>query len=499
VTGPWRSSLIALGATLVLIITLFHRDAYAMARIWWDVSTYNHCLFIPPIIGWLIWQRKDELKALTPRAWWPGLIGVAAAGLLWMLGEAGGIALFRHASLVLMLQSATVTLLGPTILRGILFPLFYLIFLIPLGDEAVPMLQTITAKMCMILLSLFGVPAQIDGVFITTPTGLFEVAEACSGVKFLVAMVAYSTLVANVCFKAWRRRILFLIMAALVPVIANGIRAFATIYISYLEGDVKFAASFDHIIFGWVFFAVVMLIVMGIGWHWFDRSIDEPWINDVQPDGGASPSPWLRAGAVIGLLIGTMGLEGSLAAMGRQPLTHRIDLPKISGWARAPQVQAHPWNVRFVGADHLIWGQFANAKGERVDLAIILYGWQQEGREIVGYGQGAVDPASRWSWVSATKAPVGGKADKIMAPGTEREVASFYWIGGTLTGSGTKVKFETLKSRLTGTDQASAAVFVSAEDSKAVPARPVIDAFLRDLGPVDQLAQQMIKTARGQK
>jgi EpsI family protein len=282
-----------------------------------------------------------------------------------------------------------------------------------------------------------------------------------------------------------------------VPIIANGIRAFATIYISYLEGDVKFASSFDHIIFGWVFFAVVMAIVMGIGWRWFDRAVGDPWISDVRPDERTASAPWLRAGAAVALAAGILVAQNSLAAMGRQPMTHRIDMPQIAGWDRVPQSQTYPWNVRFIGADHLIWGQFANAKGERIDLAIILYAWQQEGREIVGYGQGAVDPSSRWSWATATAAPAGGKADKIKAPGTEREVATFYWIGGGLTGSGTKVKLETLKSRLTGGDQAAAAVFVSAEDSKAAPARPVIDAFLRDIGPIDQLARRMIATSRG--
>jgi exosortase A len=493
----WRRHLVGLALTLAGVLAIFHRDASDMARIWWDVSTYNHCLFIPPIIGWLIWQRKDELKDIGPRAWWPGLIGIAAATFGWILGEAGGIALFRHAALILMVQSVTATILGPIVLRGLMFPLFYLIFIIPFGDEAVPLLQTITAKMCMALLALFGIPATIDGVFITTPTGLFEVAEACSGVKFLVAMVAYSTLVANVCFKAWRRRSLFLIMAAIVPVLANGIRAFATIYISYLEGDVKFASSFDHIIFGWVFFAVVMAIVMGIGWRWFDRSIDEPWISGVKPDGKPTVPVWPRALAALALVGGAMVSQQSLSAAGRQALPNSIDLPQVTGWSRVPLVQTYPWNVHFDGADHLVWGQFADAKGQRVDLAIVVYGWQQEGREIVGYGQGAVDPNSRWSWVAATVAPDGGKADKIMAPGTEREVATFYWIGDTLTGSGTRVKIETLKSRLTGRDQAAVAVFVSAEDSKSAPSRPLIESFLKGLGPIDILAKRTVADARG--
>jgi exosortase len=63
--------------------------------------------------------------------------------------------------------------------------------------------------MSMLLLALSGIPASLDGVFITTPTGYFEVAEACSGVQFLIAMAAYGVLVANLCFRSWTRRLLF--------------------------------------------------------------------------------------------------------------------------------------------------------------------------------------------------------------------------------------------------------------------------------------------------
>ncbi|MGL1269245.1 archaeosortase/exosortase family protein, partial [Vibrio parahaemolyticus] len=77
--------------------------------------------------------------------------------------------------------------LGPEVVAGLLFPLGYMLFLVPFGDEMIPFLQTITARLTMVLLALAHIPATLDGVFITTPAGYFEVAEACSGVKFLIA------------------------------------------------------------------------------------------------------------------------------------------------------------------------------------------------------------------------------------------------------------------------------------------------------------------------
>src|SRR3546814_16784781 len=77
-------------------------------------------------------------------------------------------------------------------------------------------------------------PAAVDGVLITIPNGYFEVAEACSGAKFVIAMIAYGTLVANVCYVSWSRRAAFMVMALVVPVLANGLRAFGKIYAAHI-------------------------------------------------------------------------------------------------------------------------------------------------------------------------------------------------------------------------------------------------------------------------
>ncbi len=496
----WTRQLIALGFAVAALLLLFAGDVADMVSIWWNVSTYTHCLFIIPISAWLVSQRVEEMGEIKPQVWLPGLWASGLAGIVWMLGEAAGIALFRHAALVLMIQSAVAVILGRQVLKALLFPVFYLSFLVPFGEELVPLLQTITAKMCMILLAATGVPASIDGVFITTPAGLFEVAEACSGVKFLVAMAAYATLAANVCFQSWKRRILFLIFGLIVPVLANGVRAFGTIWISEKSG-IEFAASFDHVIYGWFFFGFVMILIMAASWKFFDRKLSDPWLNesDAQPVAVVSARhPLKGAGYVIALALLSIAWQAGMASLGRIPVAHLVTLPEVKGWTRAEPQSTYPWVPRFDGADHRLSGQFVNADGQRVDVVIAIYGWQEEGREMVGYGQGSFDPGSEWSWARATAAPDGGKADVIFAPGAEREVAAFYVMDGEATGSASRVKLQTLRSKLTGADQAAVAVLVSAQAWPNHSTRPAIDAFLRDLGPVDQLATHLIAQARGQ-
>jgi exosortase A len=328
--SAWRRQLAVLGTVAIMLIALFHHDAGDLARIWWTSTTFGHCLFIAPVIGWLVWQRRAQLAELTPVAWWPGLLLVFAGGFGWMLGEAASVALARHLGLVMMLQGAVVTLLGPNVARGLLFPLCYAVFLVPFGESLEGPLQTLTVEMTMPLLHLFGVPAQVDGVLITIPNGYFEVAEACSGAKFVIAMVAYGTLVANVCFVSWGRRAAFMAMALIVPVIANGLRAFGTIYAAHLT-SVERATGMDHIVYGWVFFGLVMAAVIAIGWRWFDRAPDDAVFNPTRLQ--AAPKrrmDTLLAGALI-LTVAALFPAWSAAIAGRAQV-----LPTRSACRRCP-------------------------------------------------------------------------------------------------------------------------------------------------------------------
>lgn len=484
----WRTHLAALGVAAVAILLLFARDVAGMTSIWWNSSTFNHCLLIPPIIGWLVWQRWPELRALAPRAWLPGLALVGAGAGGWLLGQAAGVALARHLGVIVMLQGAVVACLGPIVTRGLLFPIGYALFLVPFGEELVPPLQTLTARMSMALLDLAGVPAHIEGVFITIPNGYFEVAEACSGVKFLIAMLAYGALVANVCFRSWPRRIAFMAAAVVVPILANGLRAWGTIYVAHLT-TADFAAGFDHVVYGGIFFALVLVAVMAAGWPFFDRRVDDPWLKPIAAP-IASPNPKALAPTVAAALaLAALPLLWSAAvARSAADVPERVELPQVPGWPRVAMEDGPPWRPHFAGADHELIGRYRDGEGRTVDLAMALYARQEEGKELVGYGQGAIGPESDWAWTEDSAAPPQGRAFRITAPGPVlREVAIFYRVGDIVTGSEPRVKLETLKARVLGGKQRAVAILVSAEGGGA---RPAIDAFLRALGPMERVADR---------
>lgn len=495
-SSAWQRQLTALGVAAAAILALFWRDAADMVGIWWNSSTYNHCILIPPLVAWLAWQRREELAQLTPKIWLPGLLLVAAGAFGWLLGYAGGISLARHAGFVLMLQGAAITILGKAVSRALAFPIFFALFAIPFGDEFVPFMQTVTAELAMGLLNMFGVPAHLEGVFITTPVGYFEVAEACAGVKFLVAMAALGALVANVCFRSWKRRILFLAACAIVPVLANGVRAFATIYIAEGSG-VEFASGMDHVIYGGFFFAVVIALIMGVAWRFFDRKVGDPWFDPrrLQPAGIApDPEPriWRGAGLVVTLAAAPMLWASAIAATGHSEAPTTLAMPAVQGWERSPTVSGRPWAPHFAGADRLETAHYRDAAGREVTLVIAWFAAQDEQRKLTGFGQGAVAPGSDWAWTADAPAPSDGRAERLASHGESREVVSFYRVGNSLTGSAARVKLETMKVRLIGGPQRAVALLVSAgPQAGGSSQREAIDAFLTALGPIDALVDRI--------
>ncbi|MDP3906089.1 exosortase A [Novosphingobium sp.] len=500
IAPAWRKPLGWLALAWVLLIALFAADWAAMVDQWWNSSTYNHILLIPAILGWLVWLRWPELRKLEPQAWSPALVLVGAALLVWVAGAFAGFNLFRQAGAVALLPAAALVLLGPRVGAGLAFPLGYSLFLVPFGDELVPPLQMITADITIALVQLSGIPARIEGVFIDTPAGLFIVAEACSGVKFLIAMVALGVLVGNVCFRSWRRRAAFMALCIAAPILANGVRAWGTIYAAQYVGVEK-AAGIDHIIYGWVFFAVVIAAVLGLSWKYFDRAIDDPMIDAaaiaahplVSRLAARRSAPLLALAAVLGLALGGQGWARAAEAIAA-PLPAAIELPPVPGWTRVDYAPSVWWEPRAAGADHRLLGRYRDGTGRTVDVFLALYGNQTDGKEAGAFGEGALRPDSDWVWHSAGAPAAGAKTDWLRA-GTDvnRLAHTYYRTGDLLAGSNARLKLANITDRLRLRAAPTMQLIVSAEQTGDQDAAATLASFRQSTGDpgewMDRIAQ----------
>ena len=272
--GSWSGAVVRVLLAWAGLFLLTFREWTRMAHQWWNIDTYSHILLIPAIIAWLVWLQRDELRKIRPSAGWIGFVWLIVGLAVWLAGRTLDINLIAQAGTLAAFQGAAIAVIGGRASLVLAFPLFYSSFLVPFGDEIIPQLQAITAHITTWLTVASGIETVSDGIYIDTPAGLFIVAEACSGVKFLIAMVTLGILVAHACFTSWNRRLWFLLACVVVPIVANGVRAWATIFIAQYVGA-EAAGSFDHIVYGWFFFGIVIALVLGVAWRWFERDPED--------------------------------------------------------------------------------------------------------------------------------------------------------------------------------------------------------------------------------
>lgn len=499
IPAPWRGALLRLACVWLVLILLFLPEWQAMARQWWNSSTYNHILLIPFLLVWLVQQRLTQLARLEPALWWPALALFAASAFAWLLGSFSGLALGSQIGAVAVLASSALTLLGPRVGAVLAFPLAYMFLLVPFGDELVPALQMITAVLTVGLVHFTNIPAQIDGVFINTPAGLFEVAEACSGVKFLIAMIAFGVLVAHVCFRSWTRRAVFFAFCLAVPILANGVRAWATIFAAQYVGA-EAATGFDHIIYGWIFFAIVVAIVILASWRFFDRPPGDPLVDmqriETSPLLARLEHMTLRAPLAL-MLMAAMGLgvqAWARAAEGMAaPLPSQIFLPDVAGWQRTNYSPKVWWEPRAAGADHRLLGSYSDKDGRKVDVFLAVYASQGEGREAGGFGEGALPPGQSWSWMSPGTAPAEAKGDRLLAHGEiGRLTETYYRSGDLLSGSNARLKLVNMQDRLLLRARPTMLLILSAEEGGKQSAPESLAAFRRSAGPLDTWMDRIV-------
>jgi len=474
ISKPWQKSLLALIASFALLLGLNIQTLSSMVSVWMGATTYHHCFFVLPISLFLIWQKRKDLARQIPCYEPRALIPLLAAALLWLVGRAGQIQLFEHVALIGMAISTTLAILGLTIGRLIAFPLIFLGFMVPFGDFLIPALQQFTANFAVLLIRMTGIPVFHDGIMIDTPSGRFEVAEACAGIRFLIANVVVATLFAHLAMKKPWKWVLFLCLSVIVPIIANGLRATGIMLIAYWT-DNEYAAGVDHLVYGWGFFAAVMLLFLAIG-SWMADWPDEP-IHAKLSSIDVDASPWHPAFALPLIALIAAAPAYAMLVLERTPNAITLDAqlalsPKlVQNLAPACETASEDskdWRPLFKKAD-FSRGLQLDCGGQTVDLFVAYYAYEREGAELVHYANRLADGES-WTRISASwYAPeIEGlpaslrKEELIGRTADDRLVLAWYWVDGQLMARDWQVKAYQLYHKLLGKDEPSALIALSA-------------------------------------
>ena len=301
---------------------LFHAEIAAAVTVSLESTAYNHCFLVLPIVAYLAWERRARLAGM--QVWpapWAALAALPLAAV-WFAAERLGIMEGRQLAALGLLELLFLAVLGWRLWRALAAPLLYLVFLVPFGGFLVPSLQHFTWRFAVAGLDLLGIPNFADDQMIQIPEGTFYVAEACAGLRFLIASVAFGALYACLMYRSPWRRLLFMAASIFMPVIANGFRALGIIWLGHELGSAQAAAA-DHVLYGWLFFSIIILALAAGGAPFRQAQVRG---NEPEPAHKPPPTfPWpgarclTAAASVLALAtlapVASAGLDRAAAAM----------------------------------------------------------------------------------------------------------------------------------------------------------------------------------------
>ena len=236
----------------------------ALAAQWAGDADMGHGFFVPVIAGFIVWQRRNELAAITPQPNLWGLVLVIWGGAQLVIATLGVELFLARTAFIITLIGGVWLLRGTETLKKVAFPLFLLFFMVPIPQLLYTRitfpLQILASKLADGALQIVGIPVLRDGNILNLPNQQLSVVEACSGIRSLLSLT-FLALVYGYFFerKPWVRVTLFF---ATVPIaiVANGGRVTFTGIMTQVKPEL--AEGFFHESTGWVIFMVALAILV---------------------------------------------------------------------------------------------------------------------------------------------------------------------------------------------------------------------------------------------
>lgn len=236
----------------------------ALFRQWGYDDDMGHGFFVPIIAAYIVWQRRAELAAVTPNPNWGGLLLVAWGAIQMIVGVLGTDLFTSRTAILITLVGVIWTLGGSNMVRKLSFPLFLLVFMVPipgvLYNQVTFPLQILASRLADGALTVMNVPVFREGNILDLPNQRLSVVEACSGIRSLLSLT-FLSLVYGYFFekRTWVRVVLF-VSTIPIAILANGSRVTVTGVLSQVKPEL--AEGFFHESTGWVIFMIALGILI---------------------------------------------------------------------------------------------------------------------------------------------------------------------------------------------------------------------------------------------
>jgi exosortase A len=373
VSAPGDGWRVAVPVTALLALCLiFRHTLWSMATVWGQSETFAHGALIIPICIVLVWRQRDALASTLSVPCYPALLGMLLLGVLWLAADVANVPVLAQYAVLAMLPCTLLAVLGTGTVRHIAFPLCFAFLAVPSGEFLIGPLIDFTTAFTVGALQAVGVPVYRDGNMLTLPTGEWAVVDACSGLRYMIACFALGVLYAHFMYRSWRKRLAFVAASLVLPIVANGMRAFLIVMLGHWS-DMKLATGVDHIIYGSLFFVLLLGLLFWLGSFWRDDAAASPAKSSpVRLQVAEHAAPLSIAVACVGIAALWPITSASLASRPVPPL--QLDIVVPPGF----QAKAATQLVQYNGSDAAM--SMAYQQGtDRVQLQLALYRHHGEG------------------------------------------------------------------------------------------------------------------------
>ncbi len=468
---------------------------------WWGNDAYSYGFLIPGISAYLAWTRRERLRGIPVRPSLAAGGSVLIVGFtMLILGHTAGVAAAEELSLVFVLSGAVILVLGVGYFRELLFPIAYLLFMIPawgvLTSRLHAPLQLLSASIGMSLIQVIGVPAFREGTLLHFPNITLEVAQVCSGANYLIAVIAIGLPLAYLSLRKLRSRVILLAFGVVVAVLSNSLRVALIGVLSYLKigGDIH--GPF-HVLQG-MFVAVVGYVALFAGAWALSRTergrAVPPATGTHNARAAVLSSPLSVTGPAI-FLCSTLLLSGGYVTLYRPtPTALKKGLSEFpqsfGGWVGQDAAPDDSLYGAF-NADDSLLRTYRRGPGEVVHLYIGYDAMQWQGKELVNEKTGPLhhDATIRPVSIGAgTSLPVRQALRHVHA--TNRLILFWYDVNGRITADRYTAKLYTAWDGIRHGMRNGAVVLVAADfDSgpDSAQAGVTAEAFVREVYPLTRL------------
>ena len=267
-TAPLYTSLL-LGVLVIAAFAAFSGGLLSLVDRWTRQEEYSHGFLIPFVAAWMLWSRRDALVASVGEPSWSGPVVIIVAAIMLIVGELSAFFLLMHVGFVVALLGIVLSLGGTSLLRVTFIPIAFLVFAIPLpyflDSELSFRLQLISSDLGVFFIRLFGVSVYLAGNIIDLGNYKLQVAEACSGLRYLYPLLSLGFLAAYL-FQAplWQRALVFL-SAIPITIVMNSFRIGMIGLLVDRWGTAQ-AEGLLHFFEGWVIFITCAAILAAEIW-----------------------------------------------------------------------------------------------------------------------------------------------------------------------------------------------------------------------------------------